>query len=193
MTLFRFAKLESGVVVHFFTAVFALSALTVSTHWRDLWKDTATAFATVGFFVTVYGVIFTIIEVFRTKAAAQQAADAAQAAEKRVESLYDARDSVECLTLLENALDRLHEDGTLSPSSLGRIVKLYAAEFSAAYSEETSPPRVRMGMVTSFAFAHTNGVRGKFNNSDKLKGALIGMMADLSAANDKRIHKDQCL
>jgi hypothetical protein len=158
--------------------------------WPELSRDKATFFGTIGFFITIYGVVFTIIEVFRVKAVAKLAAKAAMDTAKRIETLYDTRDLAECQILIESALDQLHEERTLSSAALSRIVKLYVTEFSATYELATSPHRRHVGMVNSFAFVHAHSRLSKLNNANNLKSTLVEMMAELSAASGRRVRED---
>lgn len=174
---------------HVAIALVAIIGMIGSRAWPDLWKDQPTAFATIGFFVTAYGVAFAIVELLRTKAAAVLAASAARAAEAKVASLYDSRNAVECQTLIEGVLERLQEDGTLSSGSLSRIVRLYAAEFSDDYEREDSRCRRHVGMVSSFALAHGAGGVAKPQGLKRLREALLNMVADLAVSNDRRLHK----
>jgi hypothetical protein len=176
---------------HFVVALITvLLGFVTAWSWPGLVKDAPTAFGTIGFFVTLYGVVFAIIEVLRLKAAAELAMKAAKKAARRIEALYDARNSAECQTLIENVLNRLDEDGTLSASSLGRIVKLYAAEFSTTYELETSPHRTRVATVNSFAFAQRGSKLSRITSCDNLKAALVNMVEDLSASNGRRIQEE---
>ena len=171
-------------------ALIVASGLLAVFLWPDLIKDDVNTFGTVGFFLTAYGVIFAIVEVIRAGAAADAAAKAAKVAAQRVEALYNIRNSAECQILIESALERLHEDGTMSASSLGRIVRLYAAEFSTSFEQDTSVHRLRMEMVNSFAFSQSQPAVRKLSNSDRLKAALVTMMADLSASSNQRAHQE---
>lgn len=176
--------------IHVGTALLTILLCVISSGiWPDLFKDKPTSFSTVGFFITIYGVVFTIIEVLRAKAMAEVAAETAVRTAKRVETLYDVRNLAECQTLIENALDQLHEERTLSSSALSRIVKLYAAEFSTTYAQTTSRHRQHIGMVNSFAFSGRTK-SPKLANVGKLKSTLVEMMAELSAANGYHLRKD---
>ena len=174
-------------MVHVITALLtSLIGGIVIWYWPELIKDKATGLGTLGFFVTAYAAVFTIIEVIRAGNAALLAKDAARETAGRVEALHDARNAAECQTLIESALDRLNEEGTVSASSLARIVKLYVAEFSVSYAEETSPHREQVGMVNSYAFSFSQSKGVRLKNSDKLKASLVSMMAEVSASSARR-------
>jgi hypothetical protein len=180
----RFTHLRSAVET-------AVLALLVVCKWPELRKDVATSFSTAGFFVALYGIIFTITEVLRTKSAAELAVHAARETAQRIEALYIARDATECLSLIEGALSHLSDFGHISPAVLVRINKLYSAEFLTGGLPASSPHRTRLSILTSFASVPKGTIqRAAAAHVKKLVTALMEMNSELSMINARRLNQE---
>lgn len=184
--------LSPSKAVHFIAALLTTIAwLIVTARWADLTKDPQSTFDTVGVFLTIYGILFTIIELFRARSAVALAALETGKLSQRIEKFYGIRDLIECQSLIVSALERADEDGTVSSSSLGRIVRLYAAEFPVETQNENSQHRVRVSIVGSFSIAARQSKHTKLLAADKLKTTLMEMMVDLAALDSSRVHTEQ--
>jgi hypothetical protein len=149
----------------------------------DLRKDVVTNLGTIGFFVGVYGVVFTIIEVIRAKSAADEAAVEAKKAAGAVRTLYGIKNLSECQSMIGFALDNIEKDGFASLSALAQIIKLYSAEFSKQYGDAGSNCRQNVALVQSYVSFHTPRTPAPTN---RLKDALVAMVAELSVSGSEK-------
>lgn len=164
-------------------AVLAVGLVLSLLVFPSLLKDVPATFATITGFATLYGLIFTVIEVVRTKAAASEAADAADEARRAVASLYDIRDGSECLSLIETALSGIEREGTVQLALLARIVKLYSATFHEEQKDDGSPQRQAVAMVESYSLL----AKPKSAPTGRLKGALMSMTTHLSSTGSSKV------
>ena len=146
----------------------------------DLWKDDVTAFSTLGGFVTLYGVIFAVIETWRARNASEQARTAAEAAGRRVAGLYELGGIARCQGCIHDALRDLEREGWASTSSLTRIIELYTAEFHESYEDPTTPQRQAIAALQSHAATAPGPLKGLA--LQRLKKTLVTMLADVTAA-----------
>jgi hypothetical protein len=174
-------------IIHLLAALITIVvAIACAAGLPDLHKDTPTTFGTITGFLTVYGVVFAIIELFRTRAAAELAAREASRASNTVRAFYDLRNVSECQSSIEHTLNDMANNGQVSLSILSRIVKLYVAEFSIEYQDDRSVHRKYIATIESFVFNHP-GDRLRFGN---LKRVLLGMMANLSVSASARTFQE---
>lgn len=146
----------------------------------ELWRDDATSFATIGGFVTLYGVVFAVIETWRARNASEQSRTAAEAASRRVAALYELGGIARCQGCIHDALRDLERDGWASTSSLTRIIELYTAEFHGAYQDPSTPQRQAIAALQSHAASAPGPLKGPALR--RLKDTLLTMLADVTAA-----------
>lgn len=146
-------------------------------------SDVPTTFSTVTGFATLYGLIFTVVEVVRAKDAASKAEHAAKQAHDAVALLYDIRDGSECLSLIEAALSGIDREGTVQLALLARILKIYSATFCEEQKDDASPHRQNVAMMESYsAFPKPRAL-----DKGKLKSTLMSMTGHLSATASIRV------
>lgn len=136
-------------IINTLAAVIVLFALIWM--WPSLAEGAPAVFTTVTGIVTLYGVAFAIIELFRTKAAASLAASEAERASQQVHALFSARDATECQTCIENALVSVDEGKPIGLAALSRITKYYAAEFAEQYRDVESDVHRRLINLESYS------------------------------------------
>ena len=155
----------------------------------DLWKDPVSAFATVGGFLTFYGVVFAAVETARARSAATLAKNAAEKASIITAGLYNLKNIVECQTAIKVAIQDMDRDGWASSSSLSRILELYTAEFHELYVDANAPQRVAVGALQSHAATPPGRLTKRaFKN---LKETLLSMLTDVTVAAGARLSELQ--
>lgn len=172
--------MKSSRLVHYVSLCAILSAV-ISTVWTfpELWVGTVTTFATVGSFVTLYGVIFAVIETWRARAASEIARQAASDASRKVLALYNIKSISECQACIHNALNELDKVGWASTAALSRILELYTAEFHDAYRDAKSEQRESITSLQSHAATASGPLKG--GALLRLKHTLVRMLADLTS------------
>jgi hypothetical protein len=164
--------------IHVVTGLALFAALLFSAYmWPALTESAVQSFGTVGLFLTLYGVVFSVIEVRRTKSASEKARIAAERTERATHKAYDIRDISECQTCLETAVHSLSHGGLPRVLPLGRIIRLYTAIFEDRYQDPLSPERRRISIIQSYHGSRVAVPKG----DDRLQATLSEMLADLSA------------
>lgn len=153
--------------------------------YPDLWKDDVTSFATVGCFLTLYGVAFAVIETWRARNSSEQARTAAEAASRRVATLYELGGITRCQGCIHDVLRDLERQGWASTSSLTRIIELYTAEFHGAYQDSATPQRQAVAALQSHAASPPGPLKGPALR--RLKETLVTMLADVTAAAGSKL------
>jgi hypothetical protein len=151
----------------------------------ELWQGSVATFATIGGFVTVYGVVFAIIETWRARAASEMACRAAAEANRRVVILYNVKNIAECQACIRDTLGDLDKDGWASTAALSRILELYTAEFHEAYRDPGSQQRESIAALQSHAASASGPLKGR--PLTRLKDTLVKMLADLTAAAGRKM------
>ena len=165
-----------------------MTLIALSSTWfvlPTLWKDPATTFATVGGFVTIYGVVFAVIETWRARGASEQAKIAAETANRNLANLHGVKSIAECRMCIQYALADLEKDGWTSTSALSRIAELYTAEFHEAYRDPISQERDNVLALQSHAATRPGPIKGAALG--RLKSTLLQMVIDMAAAGSGRI------
>jgi hypothetical protein len=140
-------------------------------------KDAPTTFSTGSAILTLFGVIFAIIEVMRIESSAKLAADAASEATAKLNAMYATRNATECLNCIRNALQDLDDSDVVGSSALARVLDLYAGEFATALSDEGSDQRDNVSVLQSYVLSYRSGSKTK---NGRLRQALLKMTTDLS-------------
>jgi len=163
--------------VHIATlAVTVILFLAVSFAWPDLVSDPIKTFGTGGFFLTAFGLLFSIVEVMRTQSAALAAKEAARRAGDLARTPYNMRDVSECMTVIESVTHALNHGGSPRQQPLSRIIKLYTAVFQRTYADDTSPQRISLGVVQTYV-----AVKALKTGEHLLTQTLSEMLSDLAA------------
>lgn len=163
--------------VHIATfAVTVISFLTISLKWPALISSPIQTFGTGGFFLTAFGLLFSIVEVMRTQSAALAAKEAARRAGDLARTPYNMRDVSECMTVIESVTHALNHGGSPRQQPLSRIIKLYTAVFQSAYADDSSPQRRRLGIIQTYV-----AKKELKTGEHLLTQTLSEMLSDLSA------------
>ncbi len=145
--------------------------------WPDLVNDSTTSFSTIGFFVTLYGVIFTIVEVQRAKSAAELAKYEAKKAHEKINDFFNVRDIVECQKAIETAVSCIDEGQKIPAYMLCLIVKHYSEIFHVQLNDAKSEHRKNRSAIDSYHFT-ASSISAPSNVH--LKTALLSSMGHLS-------------
>ena len=177
-----------GRAIHISTAfaVAALAGLSFKIA-PELWKDTAASFSSTGGFLTLYGVIFAVIEAMRAKAAAELAAIAAKSASRAVATMYGLRSVTECQTQIRTALTDLEKNGSVSAAVLARVLELYTAEFHIEYQNPQSTERLNVAELQSHAGAAGEALKPA--PKARLGAVLRKMLADIAARGASKMNE----
>ncbi len=108
-----------------FAVVFLIATIMI---WvlKDLRNSISSWFGSVGFFVTLYGVIFTIVEVLRVKDANEIADRRVEVALANINNLNGQKEIVECQALIEKIIDKKR---IANSTELNQIIKIYTLCF----------------------------------------------------------------
>ena len=168
----------ANIIPHvvWFLAVLSASLL-CAWKWPDLIKDSTTSFSTIGFFVTLYGVIFAIVEVKRAKSAAELAEHEAKKAHEKINDFFSVRDIVECQKAIETAVSCIDEGQRISASTLCLIVKHYSEIFHVQLNDAKSEHRKNRSTIDSYYFTASEIPTP---SNVHLKRALLSSMGHLS-------------
>jgi hypothetical protein len=178
--------LKTSRLIHFASLCVALMVLVYTiVALPQLWSGSVVTFATIGGFVTVYGVVFAIIETWRARAASELAGAAAADANRKIAALYDVKNIAECQACIRYALHDLDKEGWASTATLSRILELYTAEFHEAYRDSRSEQRVSIAALESHAATASGPLKGQALN--RLKRTLVKMLADVTAGAAAKI------
>ncbi|MBB6503721.1 hypothetical protein F4693_000676 [Sphingomonas endophytica] len=163
--------------VHIVTfAATVISFLAVSLGWPELVGNPIQAFGTGGFFLTAFGLLFSIVEVMRAQSAALAAKEAARRAGNLARTPYNMRDVSECMTVIESVTHALNHGGSPRQQPLSRVIKLYTAVFQSAYADDGSLQRIRLGVVQTYV-----AVKALKTGEHLLTRTLSEMLSDLAA------------
>jgi hypothetical protein len=151
----------------------------------ELWKDRAAVFATVGGFLTLYGVIFAIVETLRARAASEMASAAANSSRHQTMMIFNIKNIAECQSCIRDTLSDLDKVGWVSTASLSRIIELYTAEFHHEYQDTSSPQREAIASLQSHASSAVGPLKSR--PLSRLRQTLIQMLTDLTALASKKL------
>lgn len=145
-------------------------------YFPDLKKDQPTALGSAGVFLTLYGVIFAIIELSRLKSASHLANKEARRVFDIVTNLATAREIIECQTKIEIAVEAIDAKMIIPSASLCSIVKLYSQVFHHEVGDENSEHRKNRSTVQSYYISGQLPAK----NSKNTKKALLGIAGHLA-------------
>lgn len=177
--------------VHVLTALVTLIAafLTV-TSIPTLWKDAASRFGTACNWATIYGLIFTVIEIVRAKNAANLVERASRLAVNELTTKYILQEISECRSLIGTSIDSADRDGSVSVSTLAHISQLYRAEFRDEVLKPDSEHRGNVNLIDSYIFvAHDLPKPERKAAARRLIVPLNKMASDLNAAVSLKIER----
>lgn len=144
----------------------------------DIWNSNVTKFATIGFFITFYGVVFTIVEVIRTKSATQLVSDESGKILRKVDNLAGLRLLNECQAAIDLAIRVIDNRGKIPLSMLTTILKIYTEHFHKELEDPKSTHRRNSAMLQSFAEASPK--REKLNNLSNIRRTFAAMTMEIS-------------
>jgi len=169
-------------ILSFFLTIILSSALLHS--YPNLIKDDVTSFSTIGGIVTIYGVIFTIIEVIRARNAAVLAESESKKVYLRLTTTYDLKDITKCQIAIELALTSIEKNETIPASTLSNIVNVYSHIFHNEIENDDSPRRKNRTILCSYAFKEATN--SKPSSKIKLQECLTSIAGDLSVVAGSR-------
>lgn len=170
---------------HLLWAIF-LAALCISAiSWKnDLIKDAATTLGTTGFFATIYGLIFAIIELQRTKNATLLVQEEVARVLNRVKVVDSAQEITECLNKTSLALSSIDEGKMITNALLGQIISDYSQIFQVELIDAASDHRQVRSTIQSYTFVAEEGKIPRFPR--KTREALLvikGQLGERQASN----------
>ena len=172
--------------IHGLTFFGTLGLLSLGAYrWPDLTRDPSATFDYIGVGLALYGLVFAIIEVIRTKSAVQLADKQVATFGRRLDKVYGVRGLVQCAALIENALRDADEVGYVSLSSLTRIATLYSAEFAHVRPEEDSH-RARANALSAHAHEAKVARKPTSKASGLLKAVLMEMAVEVAQADSRK-------
>lgn len=147
----------------------------------DLRKGQSATLGSAGVFITLYGVIFAIIEVFRLRSASDLAEKEAKRVFNSITNLVTAREIIECQTKIEIAVAAIDEKRTIPSASLCSIVKLYSQVFHNEVGDEKSEHRKNRSVVQSYYISGKSPLKASENTKQALLG-IAGHLAQLQGS-----------
>ena len=139
----------------------------------DLRKDVVTTFGTIGSCVTIYGVIFAIIELRRAKAASLMAQEAATKVFETVTGLITAREITECQAVIHAAVCSIDEGKAIPSALLQQVIRLYSQIFHSEVAKEDTPHRKCRSVIQSYSF--NPNTTTKASSSRRTRQALLSI------------------
>ena len=175
--------------VHFIVATIA-AAVGVAAFWfvPELRKDVPTTFGTATGIATLYGVVFAVVEVVRTRNAASLAYDAAKKVKLQFENLYGIKQLSDCQAAVDLAIASLDRGEHVPLPMLIQITKSYSLHFHAEMSDPGSEHRRNSAVLESYS-AIPKGA--KSGSQAKLRVALLSITRNLSTATGGRVGSEQ--
>lgn len=151
----------------------------------DLWKDNVSKLGTIGFFVTLYGLIFTIIEVLRLNSVSAETNAVAEKVYTAVTGLISIKEITECQGKIESALGSLDEGVCIPSVTMFNIIKIYSTVFHLELKNDQSVHRKNKAQLESYCFNPNIKKQVTYKNSQKLREALISIGCDLAGSYAK--------
>ncbi|OAX85789.1 hypothetical protein A7D16_05785 [Xanthomonas nasturtii] len=145
---------------------------------KDLYDGIPKTLGSVSAFLTVYGVIFALIELARTRSAAELAEQKASHVVSVIEDLMTAREISECQAAVESALEGIGRGEGISGSHIVRIIRLYSRVFPLEMKSDNSPHRRNRTILESYEFSAAEAVKGGVPK--KTKRALLEISGHLA-------------
>lgn len=153
---------------------------------KELYDGIPKTLGSVGSFLTIYAVIFAIIELARTRSAAELAEQAAELAEQKVaevvkvvEDLMTAREISECQAAVEYALDGITRSEGISGSHIVKIIRLYSQVFPLEMKDERSRHRKNRTILESYEFGASDAAKaGVPKNTKRALLEISGHLAE---------------
>jgi hypothetical protein len=177
---------EMGWILHIVTFVFlAFGAWLTTIVFTDLWANQATIFGTSGVFITIFGVVFSIIESIRARSASELAAAAAKSAEARVLKILDFESITRCSVELQASIEELDKSLWLSTGTLARISTLYITALRVKIDDPKEPERTNLAALQSHAINATGPLRE--GSMRRLKANLMDMQQKVALAANKAL------
>lgn len=145
---------------------------------KELYDGISKTLGSVGGFLTVYAVIFAIIELARTRSAAELAEQKVAEVVKVVEDLMTAREISECQAAVEYALDGITQTEGISGSHIVKIIRLYSQVFPLEMKDERSRHRKNRTILESYEFSAADAAKASVPK--KTKRALLEISGHLA-------------
>ncbi|CAK7063022.1 hypothetical protein [Saezia sanguinis] len=148
--------------------------------YPDLHKDPVTIIGTVASFLTVYGVLFAIIELNRAKSSLELVQKETAKALNFATALITAHEISECQHLIQNIIVLIDEEKTVPLVNVVQVVKYYSQVFYEECKDEDSEYRNCHAMLESYAISLERNLNSqKSTPSRKTRQALITIVRQL--------------
>jgi hypothetical protein len=168
-----------GKIIHSISALLLLAiSICLIYKFPELWDNNVTRFATVGFFLTFYGVLFGILEVMRARSATELVSAETSRVLQQVENLTGMKLLGECQAAIEIAVKVLDGREPVPLSMITAISRIYSQNFHRELMDANSTQRRNSAMLESYAIASGRKVVGA--DAAKLRGALIAMTNEIA-------------
>lgn len=138
----------------------------------------------VGTFITLYGVLFAVIELFRLKSVALIAAAKASEVYDELHRLRTAEMATRCQTLIHAALRCTEQKTQIPDPLLNEILSVYRELFAREFEAENN----NHGDLEGYVMAYVDADRsGRYKRPNRTIVALIGMSTNLAARKNSNV------
>lgn len=165
--------------------IVTVSGFMAITFSPDLWQDDLAKLGSVGFFVTLYGLLFTIVEVLRLNSLTQATSAVADKVYNVITNLSSIKEITECQAKIESALTSLDEGAFIPSTTMLSIVKTYSAIFYLEMKDDQSVYRKNSGLLESYCFNPNTKQQSLNRNTKKVKEALMSISGHLAGSSAK--------
>lgn len=120
---------------------------------KDLYDGLPKTLGSISIFLTIYAVIIALIELARTRSAAELAEQKVSEVVRVVEDLMTAREITECQIAVESAIEGITRNEDISARYVVKIIRLYTQVFPDAMNDDKSEHRKNRSILQSYRFA----------------------------------------
>ncbi|WP_152976969.1 MULTISPECIES: hypothetical protein [Burkholderia] len=174
-----------------FLGVVALTLLVASVR-PSTFKDAPTSVGTIGSFVTLFGVVFAIIELRYTRTAAELAAAEAARVRDAMSRTISIEHIVECQASIEAAIASLDAGTPAAPYVMAHIVKIYSRVFASEVEKDDSDHRKTRSLIQSYQLNPNSAIVSGTNQrsgtqATRTRKALMDALGQLSVYHTQQI------
>jgi hypothetical protein len=166
---------------HAICLLFVLVMASITIHFEPTYvTGPINTLGTIGFFSTLYGVLFAIVELLRAKTASTLATNEAKRVFSVVTSIITAREIAECQGVINMAASAIDEGKTIPSATLCQIIKIYSQVYHAELTNPESEHRKNNSTLQSYSFNPNINSCGVPDKSAKnVKRALLSISSHL--------------
>jgi hypothetical protein len=118
----------------------------------ELLVGASTSLGTIGTILTVYGVVFAIVELMRAKASIRIAGEQSGKVLQQVTKLVAVREIEECYASVRMAVEALDASNGIPNALVVRIIKSYSQIFASELDNPKSDHRKNLSVLESYVF-----------------------------------------